>query len=394
MKLFHTAAYGEAVALGEGVSMRLVDAGHMLGSAYAEFTASEGGKAQKVLFSGDLGNRNQPILNDPTPMYDADFVVCESTYGGRNHSYKSESDKFLAAILATLDRKGTVLIPSFAVGRTQEILYEINRFKENGLLGRHRDVRVIVDSPLAIRATEVFRKYYHEFDEEARALIESGDDPLNFKNLEFSLTAETSKLLNTDDSPKIIISASGMADAGRIRHHIKHNIYKKNCAIVFVGYQAEGSLGKLLLEGAKDIKLFGERITVNATIYSIDHFSAHADHNMLVEWITGIKNKMLTILVHGEPEAQAALKDALDARGERVEIAKFMTTIELDEQHASEFVPAATTPVLSSDGYRESLVRLTVRIAELLTREDLAVEAGDLSKVRLFLESAEDYLSK
>ena len=249
--------------------MRIVfnDAGHILGSAITELWVREGDGESKIVFSGDLGMINRPILRDPTVIKKADYVIMETTYGNRNHPANATSIKaLLDIVLKTVRRGGTVVIPSFAVGRTQELIFEFNKFyEEHSEYKEELDkLMVYVDSPMATTATEVFRRNAQVFDEETRNYILKGDNPLDFKNLRFTRSTAESQALNMDRTPKVIISASGMCEAGRIRHHLKHNLWDSRSSIIFVGYQAEGTLGKLLVEGKKDVTLFGEEIHVNA----------------------------------------------------------------------------------------------------------------------------------
>lgn len=300
--------YNQLIELNENMKIVFNDAGHILGSAITELWITEDGKESKIVFSGDLGMIDRPILRDPTIIKKADYVIMETTYGNRNHPENSTSiNQLLDIVLKTIKRGGNVVIPSFAVGRTQELIFEFNRFYEEH--PEYRDqldkVKVYVDSPMATTATEVFRKNAQVFDEETKAYIMRGDNPLDFKNLKFTRTTAESQALNMDRSPKIIISASGMCEAGRIRHHLKHNLWDARSSVVFVGYQAEGTLGKLLVEGTKDITLFGEAVHVNAEIYNLEGFSGHADQNGLFAWISGFRKKPRQVfLVHGEEDSK------------------------------------------------------------------------------------------
>ena len=300
--------YNQLIELNENMKIVFNDAGHILGSAITELWITEDGKESKIVFSGDLGMIDRPILRDPTIIKKADYVIMETTYGNRNHPENSTSiNQLLDIVLKTIKRGGNVVIPSFAVGRTQELIFEFNRFYEEH--PEYRDqldkVKVYVDSPMATTATEVFRKNAQVFDEETKAYIMRGDNPLDFKNLKFTRTTAESQALNMDRSPKVIISASGMCEAGRIRHHLKHNLWDARSSVVFVGDQAEGTLGKLLVEGTKDITLFGEAVHVNAEIYNLEGFSGHADQNGLFAWISGFRKKPRQIfLVHGEEDSK------------------------------------------------------------------------------------------
>ncbi|MBD5395174.1 MAG: MBL fold metallo-hydrolase [Lachnospiraceae bacterium] len=296
--------YDTVIDLCEGIKIRFTDVGHLLGSSSIEVWASEEGQAKKIVFSGDIGNKNQPLLKVPTVTEEADYVVMESTYGNRLHSEeKTDYVKELAQILQeTFDRGGNVVIPSFAVGRTQEILFFIRKIKENELVKNHGNFPVYVDSPLAVEATGIFHKNEQNcFDGEALELVRKGINPISFPNLRLSITSEESKAINFENTPKVIISASGMCEAGRIRHHLKHNLWRPECTILFVGYQAVGTLGRTLIEGIDEVKLFGEPIEVRAQIRTLVGMSGHADKNGLIEWVLGFKEKPRKVfVVHGE----------------------------------------------------------------------------------------------
>ena len=302
MGLVETHEYGEMVDLFEGVRLRFTDAGHLLGSACAELWLTEEGVTRKIVFSGDLGNVDQPIIRDPQYIDEADYVVMESTYGDRLHEPPESYTQALAQIIdETFERGGNVIIPSFAVGRTQELLYFMREMKEEGMVKSHPDFRVCVDSPLANEATRIYSGNLHGYlDEEAIEALKGGA-LFQFPGLTLTETSEESKALNLDTSSKVIISASGMCDAGRIRHHLKHNLWRKECVVVFVGYQAEGSLGRALLEGAKSVKLFGEEIAVNARIVNFKGLSSHADRDHLLAWARHYAPKPRHVfVVHGE----------------------------------------------------------------------------------------------
>ena len=300
--------YDQLISVNDDMKLVFNDAGHILGSAIIELWITEDEKTSKLVFSGDLGVENRPILRDPVKIKKADFLIMETTYGNRLHPENSTSiDELIAITLKTLKRGGNVIIPSFAVGRTQELIYQFNMFYEhhpeyNDTLGK---VFVYIDSPMATTATEVFRKNAQVFDEETKAYILSGDHPLDFPNLKFTRNTADSQMLNTDKTAKIIISASGMCEAGRIRHHLKHNLWDSRNSIVFVGYQAEGTLGRLLVQGAKEVKLFGEPVMVGAEIYNLEGFSGHADQNGLLAWLGGFQKEPKHIfLVHGEMQSK------------------------------------------------------------------------------------------
>ncbi len=307
-KYFEPLLYEQLTEIDENLTVRFNDAGHILGSAIIEIWIKEGEETTKLVFSGDLGMKDKPILKDPTIIEKADYLIIESTYGNRLHEKIGERIDILAnIILKTVRRGGTVVIPSFAVGRTQEIIYELNQYYDGNkkIQSELAQIPVYIDSPLATKATEVFKKNAHVFDEEAREYIMIGDNPLEFENLHFTQSAEESKALNTSDEPKIIISASGMCDAGRIKHHLKHNLWKKKSSVIFVGYQAEGTLGRRIRDGEKAVKIFGEEIQINAEIYSVEGFSGHADKNGLLDWLSGFKEGPKQVfIVHGEDDSK------------------------------------------------------------------------------------------
>lgn len=295
--------YGEVTALYEDVKIRFTDAGHLLGSASVEMWLTENGVTKKLVFSGDIGNRNQPIIRDPQYIRQADYVVMESTYGDREHEKTEDYLPVLAGIFdKTLARGGNVVIPSFAVGRTQELLYFIREMKEKKLVKSVPDFPVYVDSPLAAEATKIYSGDLTGYaDEETLGVLRAGFRPISFSNLNVCASAEESKALNDDPTPKVIISSSGMCEAGRIRHHLKHNLWRPACSIVFVGYQANGTLGRILVDGTDRIKLFGEEIAVKAEIHNFRALSAHADRSGLLRWIQAFDPKPEHVfVVHGE----------------------------------------------------------------------------------------------
>lgn len=306
VKLLAPIDYNQKITLCDGIEVRFNDMGHLLGSASIEVWITEGEVSKKIVFSGDVGNTNQPIIKDPQKVKDADYVVIESTYGDRTHGTERPDyvKEFARILRETFAKGGNVVIPSFAVGRTQEILYFIREIKEENLVPEYPEFEVYVDSPLAIEATQVFNKNVKScFDEDAMKLVEQGINPLVFPGLKLSVTSEDSRAINFDPKSKVIISASGMCEAGRIRHHLKHNLWRPECTICFVGYQAVGTLGRKLIEGAECVKLFGENITVNAHIETMKGISGHADMNGLLDWLKGFEEKPArVIIVHGEDQ--------------------------------------------------------------------------------------------
>ena len=295
--------YETGIILGEGLRVKFIDAGHLLGSISIEVNICEAGVEKTIVFSGDIGNKNQPLIKDPAYFRKADYVVMESTYGDRSHGERPDYVRLLADVIQeTFDRGGNVVIPSFAVGRTQEMLYFIRQIKAEGLIHGHDNFKVFVDSPLANEATNIFGIHKYDcFDDEALELIRKGINPLSFPGLKISVTSEDSKAINFDDDCKVIISASGMCDAGRIKHHLKHNLWREDSTILFVGYQAVGTPGRALLEGTQEIKLFGEPVHVAAKICRMPGISGHADVNGLVDWIKAFEVKPQKVFVtHGE----------------------------------------------------------------------------------------------
>lgn len=310
---FVSCDYDKVMDLCEGVKVKFSDAGHLLGSASIEVWINEDGEERKIVFSGDIGNLNRPIIKDPSYISDADYVVMESTYGDRYHNADVDYVSELAGICQrTFDRGGNVVIPAFAVGRTQEMLYYFRKIKEEGLVKGH-SFEVYVDSPLAVEATQIFNENMAEcFDQEAMELVRNGINPLRFPGLTLSITSNDSIAINSDNKPKVIISASGMCEAGRIRHHLKHNLWRKECTVVFVGYQANGTLGRMLLEGASEVKLFGETIEVMAEIVKLEGVSGHADKAGLIKWITSFDNRLKQVfVVHGEDEVSTGFAKCL-----------------------------------------------------------------------------------
>lgn len=313
MKHFVSHEYDDVFTLSNdgNIRVRFLDAGHLLGSAHIEISYIENNKEQTILFSGDIGNDHKPMLNDPSIIKKADYIVMESTYGDRDHEQRIDPVATLAHILReTFALNGNVIIPSFAVGRTQELLYFLRQIKEENLVKQHPNFKVFLDSPLAIEATEIFehigKNYY---DSEALALVNKGINPIGFDNLFLSITSEDSKLINAETEPCVIISASGMCEAGRIRHHLKYNLWKENSTILFVGYQVTGTLGFSILSGARKVKLFQEEIAVNAKISTLSNSSAHADRTQLIQWLSHLDTAPKKVFItHGQERASEMLQ--------------------------------------------------------------------------------------
>ena len=410
MEIFKPVNYDEIVEIDPNIHVRFNDAGHMLGSAIIEIWVTEDGKQTKAVFTGDLGNNDIPLLSSPTMIDNTDYLVMESTYGSRLHLRNDDkANLFLNIVSETLKKGGTVVIPSFAVGRTQEILYELNGLKE-----KHDDEEfkkkyqtlmsapVYVDSPLAISATEIFRENANLFDEETQKLIQSGDNPLEFPGLQFTRTADESKALNEKNESSIIISASGMCEVGRIKHHLKHHLWEPNSTILFVGYQAPGTLGRRLVEGEKMVKIFGEEIAVNARIEYIEGYSGHADQEWLLNFIYSFITKPKHIfLVHGEPESQEVLKEKiLETVGIPVTIPDYGQTYTLDENLSMEqTVTRATTGIIERKDVLDKIKILKSESddMETIVKEDyLSNEANDNSihLLKLRLNEIEEQIVK
>lgn len=375
LEIFEPVKYDEIIEIDENIHVRFNDAGHMLGSSIIEVWVKEDGKETKTVFSGDIGNNDIPLLASPTMIESADFLVMESTYGSRIHVRNDEkAELFLKTVSETLNRGGTVVIPSFAVGRTQEILYELNKLKENKsdeeFIKQYQTLMnapVYVDSPLAISATEVFKDNTDLFEDEIKEEILRGDNPLEFPGLKFTMTTEESRALNEDNTPSIIISASGMCDVGRIKHHLKHNLWNPNSTILFVGYQAPGTLGYSIVNGAKKVKIFGEEIAVNAKIEYIEGYSGHADQEWLMNFIYSFITKPKHIfLVHGEEESQNVLQEKIvNETGINTVVPAFGQTYELNDE-----IPVVKTI--------ERKVKVTLKDEVIKRLENVKLELKDM----------------
>ena len=357
-----TCEYGEDVELCEGISVRFADAGHLLGSACITVTATENGVTKKLIFSGDLGNVDQPIIRNPSHFAGADYVVMESTYGNRNHTEVWSYTENLAKIIDdTMARGGNVVIPAFAVGRTQELLYFIREIKDRHLVTSVQDFPVYVDSPLAKSATSIFcgdlRGY---LDEDALALVQDGTHMFSFPGLHLTESVEESKLLNMDHVPKVIISASGMCDAGRIRHHLKYNLWRADSAVVFVGFQSPGTLGRTLLDGAASVKLFGEDVAVRAKIVNFQGLSSHADRDHLLDWISHFKEPkpQHVFIVHGDREVAPLFAETVSAMGFDAHAPQYTEEYDLITctQLAKGFLPERKKNVFDGQGSRAGVV--------------------------------------
>ncbi len=390
VKRLTTYEYGQMVELCEGVKLCFVDAGHLLGSSSVEFWLTEDGVEKKIVFSGDLGNVDQPIIRDPQPIREADYVVTESTYGDRNHEPPEDYTEALAQIIdETFSRGGNVIIPSFAVGRTQELLYFIREMKQKNLVKSNPNFTVCVDSPLANEATKIFAGDLHGYlDEEAIEAIKLGN-LFTFPGLSLVQTSEESKALNMDQTSKVIISASGMCDAGRIRHHLKHNLWRSECSVVFVGYQGEGTLGRALLDGVKKVKLFGEEIAVRANIVNFKGMSSHADRDHLLAWIQNFDPKPQQVfVVHGDNKVTDIYAQTLRDMGISAHAPLYEEVYDLAQNKmlaaGVELAPKPTfTSASASPAYRKledaaDILMAAVKASRGGTNKDLAAFAAEL----------------
>ena len=397
LELFQSVDYNKLLNIDTNISIRFKDAGHILGSSITEMWIRENGEEFKLVYSGDLGNRNVPIMNDPTVIDDADYVIMESTYGDRLH--KGLENKNLALhdiIIDTISRNGNVVIPSFAIERTQEILYVLNMLMEDEN-SKLRNIPVYVDSPLAINATKIFQSFLPYFDEDAQKLIKTGDNPFDFPNLIFTHTADESKAINASKDSSIIISASGMCEAGRIKHHLKHNLWREESSVVFVGYQAKNTLGRRLKDGEKTVKIFGEDIGVRCRIHSIEGFSGHADQKGLLDWLGSFKKKPKKVfLVHGEEEALKTLSSLIQDQLEIPnEIPVLGQSIELTAAEDRKIV--AERPKISKDRVMKTLNALRNDVAKTLENTEYRLSEDDYVKIdalMYMLEKLQDNITE
>ncbi len=353
--------YDQYVEIDDTFTIRFKDAGHIIGSSIVEIWVKENNETTKIVFSGDLGVDEKAIINTPEFIESADYLILESTYGNRIHEpYQSAEEELIKIIEDTAARGGSVIIPAFAVGRTQELIYQLNKYYDRDDFEEYKRIPIYIDSPMALRATEMYEKNAELFNEETKERILSGDNPFRFPNIRYVQTSDESKALNKSNYPKVIISASGMADAGRIRHHLKHNLWDSRNTVLFVGYQAQGSTGRRLLEGQKEINILGEEIRVSAEIREIQGLSAHADKNMLLRWVEKIENKPKKIfLVHGEIDALEEMEREIEARFK----------IEADITEPGEVVEVTNTDavILSKDHTEKNLKEdLDASIQEVL----------------------------
>lgn len=400
MQFVRTCEYGEEVDVCEGVTASFIDAGHLLGSASIRLTLTENGETRTIVFSGDIGNVDQPIIRDPQFFTGADYVVMESTYGDRNHTEVWSYTAELAQIIdETLGRGGNVVIPAFAVGRTQELLYFIREIKDKGLVTSVQDFPVYVDSPLAEAATRIFcgdlRGY---LDEEAAELIRDGEAMFSFPGLRLTVTTEESKALNTDGTPKVIISASGMCDAGRIRHHLKYNLWRPESVVVFVGFQAVGTLGRHLLDGAESVKLFGEDVAVRAKIVNFPGLSSHADRDHLIHWIeqfTDPKPRHVFV-VHGEREVAPAFAKTVTELGFEAHAPQYTEEYDLvaNERTALGYLPERKAKTFEGGPKMSAAYQRLVQVGESLAALIRRSSGRDNKTLASFAEAIRKLIEK
>ena len=399
-KFLTVCEYGQSVELCEGVTAVFTDAGHLLGSASITLELDEGGVHKTLVFSGDIGNVDQPIIRDPQLLKRADYVVMESTYGDRNHTEVwSYTDQLAQIIDETLAKGGNVVIPAFAVGRTQELLYFIREIKDRGLVTSVKDFPVYVDSPLAKKATTIFcgdlRGY---LDEEALALVQDGTHMFNFPGLHLTETVEESKLLNMDKTPKVIISASGMCDAGRIRHHLKYNLWRGDSAVVFVGFQSPGTLGRHLLDGAPSVKLFGEDIAVRAKIVNFQGLSSHADHDHLVDWIKHFDPEKTThvFIVHGDREVAPVFAETVSKLGFAAHAPQYTEEYDLiaDKKLAVGYLPERKTRAYEGAPKATPAYQKLVQMGDMLIGLIRRSRGRDNKTLAAFAEAISKIISK
>lgn len=378
LKYFSPALYDQKIKINEDISIRFKDAGHILGSSIVELWINENNKAVKIVFSGDIGMKDRPIIKDPEYIEEADYLILESTYGDRIHENVNKRVEELTDIInETVLRGGTVIIPSFAVGRTQELIYELNKYYEyNDELETFMKIPIYIDSPMAVSATEIFQKNSYCFDDETKKLILNGDNPFEFENLHYVKSQEESMRLNNYSFPKVIISASGMCTAGRVRHHLKHNLWKKKNSVIFVGYQAEGTLGRILKDGSKKVKILGEDIVVDAEIHSIEGFSGHTDQVGLIDWVKGFKKLPKEIfIVHGEDNSSEALAKLISTQFNVKTIIPTMGySYEIKEDMIESNGKNLMEAIKLKESIKEELQEVYDQFESLVTKTDLMID--------------------
>lgn len=391
IKYFEGIEYNEIIKLNDNITARFINSGHILGSAIIEIWVKNAGSTKKITFTGDLGSYDRPLVHDPEIIEETDYLVIESTYGSRIHTVEDDTvrvEKLAAIVEETFQSGGNLVIPAFAVERTQDLLFDLNKLIETGKIEAEN---IFVDSPLAIAVTEIFSRYADSFDEESQEFRrEFGRCPLLLRNLRFTRTAEESKAINNIKSGAIIISASGMCDFGRIKHHLKHNLWRKNSTVLFIGYQAQGSLGRYILDGAKKVRIHGEEVTVNARIENIDGYSSHSDQQEILRWIDNIKKKPeLIFLVHGEYEGSSVLKSLIE---QRFQIETYIPSY-LEEypliKHPQPILSADTTKIRAA----EMKVQLESLLAQLKETGEKLIDQNEYAKAEKLLNEIKNKLT-
>ena len=384
LKYFEPYFIDQKIKINDKIQIRFKDAGHILGSAIVELWVKEHNETVKIVFSGDLGMPGRPIINNPDYIDEADYLIIESTYGDTIHeSYEDSSQELISVINETVLRGGTVIIPSFAVGRTQELIYQLNKYyQHNPDIEEYMKIPIYIDSPMAIEATETFKRNSSSFNEEARKLILDGDNPFEFENLRYVKSQEESMALNKFTFPKVIISASGMATAGRIRHHLKHNLWDGKNSLIFVGYQAQGTLGRILLDGAKKVKILGEEINVRSEIYDIEGFSGHADKVVLMDWIDKFKSKPKEIfIVHGEIDAATELAEQIHRKYKvKTMIPSMGDSFKIVKDSVELLKGVAISPIMLQEDIENELREANISFQALISKSDNMLEEKVLEK--------------
>jgi metallo-beta-lactamase family protein len=367
------------------IKARLRNAGHILGSCMVELWVTDEGKETKIVFSGDLGREEQLIVNDPFEIVDADYLFIESTYGDRMHrGFEESKAELLEAINYAVSHSEKVIIPAFALERTQEVLYLLGEFFRAGKLP---NIPVYLDSPLAIKATEIFRRNKRYYDEAARAIVEHGFDPFSMPNLKLTPSTQESMAINQHKGSAIIISANGMCTAGRIKHHLKHNLWRPGASVIIVGFQAQGTTGRQIVDGAKTVTLFGEKVAVRAKVSTIGGFSAHADEHDLLAWVGHFikKSRPRVFVVHGEPSSSDALAHEIRKQfGLDVYVPQYREVLNLDKPETEPKILPEAAPVDLRQAVLDATADLETEIARLkerLSRNEKRFSEQDLEKL-------------